>query len=97
MCWRWLSVALKMLVAEKVYEKNILKMSAWLMPKGFFKTWFSRSVFVFSLATSSAASKTQVLLQQNLSSENLQVVQKSNEILKFNVSGMFMGYFLKVI
>lgn len=47
---------------------------------------------MLSLAKSSAASKMQVLLQQNLSSENLQVVRKSNEILKFSVSGMFMGY-----
>lgn len=48
---------------------------------------------MFSLATSSVASKVKVLLQQNLSSENLQVVQESNKILKFNVSGMFVSYF----
>lgn len=68
-----------MLVVEKVYEKNILKMSAWLMPKGVFKTWFSRSVFVLSLDTMSVASKIQVLLQQNLSPKNLQVMQNSKK------------------
>lgn len=54
---------------------------------------------MFSLATTSVASKIQVLLQQNLSSKNLQVMQnsKKKKIQCFwNVNRLFFGVILVV-